>query len=207
MKNSPGRNNPNTPDARKNKPVLVTKLYRLVLFTREIIKNPKIMGAACPSSPRLARQMAAAVPIEAEGIIIELGGGTGAITNAILKRGVDPARLYVIELSGHLCKILRERFPGINVIQGDAANLEEWFGPDIRIAAVVSGLPLRSLPKKNVLGISRALNKVMPKGCTFIQFTYALPRKCALGLNMEKVRSNIVWNNIPPARVDVSCFS
>ena len=62
----------------------------LALFTREIWANPRAMGAACPSAPSLASHMASHVPLDRDGLVVELGGGTGAVTAALLKHGVPP---------------------------------------------------------------------------------------------------------------------
>ena len=147
--------------------------------------------------------MAEAIPLNDEGIVIELGGGTGVITREIINRGIDPARIYVVERSRAMCDLLRKRFDNINIIEGDACELTKHFPAGTNISAVVSGLPLRSLPKEVVIAISTELRNLLPKGCTVIQFTYALPSKDHFKFPMQHVNSNIVWNNIPPARVDV----
>ncbi len=164
------------------------------------------MGAACPSSRRLARTMAASIPMDKAGIILELGGGTGVITHEILARGIDPERLYVIERSPRLCLLLRRRFPGVHVIEGDAAHLSQHIPVGSTIAAVVSGLPLRSLPQPVVHALGIELEKLLPKGSTFILFTYALKSKSHYSLPLVRVQSRTIWKNIPPARVDV-CHS
>ena len=55
--------------------------------------------------------------------IVELGPGTGPITEALIKRGIDPSRLVLVEFDGAFCRLLRKRFPGIRVVQGDAYAL------------------------------------------------------------------------------------
>jgi phosphatidylethanolamine/phosphatidyl-N-methylethanolamine N-methyltransferase len=67
-----------------------------VRFLRSWIEKPLHMGAVMPSSKVLARTMAQFVDPQADGPIIELGPGTGAITNALIERGVDPARLVLV---------------------------------------------------------------------------------------------------------------
>lgn len=184
-----------------------TRVYPLLVFLKELIKNPKAIGAACPSSARLARKMAEAIPLDDDGIVIELGGGTGVITQEIINHGVDPSRIYVVERSRAMCQLLRKRFENINVVEADASELTKHFPEGTRISAVVSGLPLRSLPQDVVVAISSELRKLLPQGCMVIQFTYALPSKDHFQFPMQRVNSNIVWNNIPPARVDVCKMS
>ena len=180
------------------------KLSSFSIFFYELIRNPKSVGALCPSSPRLARHMAAKIPLTDDGIVIELGGGTGVITKAILNRGIPPERLYVVEKSRKLCKLLRKRFKGVNIIEDDASYLSNWIDTDTRVDAVVSGLPLKSLPKSVVNSISLELDKLLPSGCTLIQFTYDLRRKQILKIPSKRTDSKVIWNNFPPARIDVS---
>lgn len=177
----------------------------LVLFTREIWANPRAMGAAFPSTPSLSSRMAARVPLDREGLVVELGGGTGAVTAALLKHGVPPWKLVVVERSPTLANHLRQRFPQLRIIQGDAAQLSHLFEqPSPRINTIVSSLPLRSLHPATTHAISHQFEKLIESGGLLIQFTYhwrgtrprLLPR-------FRRVSSKIVWGNLPPARVEV----
>ena len=111
-------------------------------------------------------------------------------------------RLYVIERSPRLCVLLRRRFPGVHIIEGDAACLSQHIPKGSTIAAVVSGLPLRSLPQSVVQALGIELEKLLPKGSTFILFTYALKSKSHYSLPLIRIQSRTIWKNIPPARVD-----
>lgn len=178
----------------------------LTVFLKAICSDPQSMGACCPSSRRLAAAMAQEVPIPAAGKkILELGGGTGAITEALLRRGIDASQLIVVECDKKLAAYLQKRFPGVSVINGDAAHLEQILGEDFNnIDTVVSSLPLLSLPKHVVHAIEKQLAKLLAGGKRYIQFTYNLRmNEFKLRLNFERVRRKFVWYNIPPARVDV----
>src|SRR5690606_27501302 len=85
------------------------------LFLQELCATPGSIGAICPSSRYLASQMARQVPVDDSGLIIELGAGTGAITQALLDHGIAPERLLVVEYSGSFVQRLRTRFPQIKV--------------------------------------------------------------------------------------------
>src|SRR5256885_912965 len=54
------------------------------------LKNPMKIGAVAASSPELANAMARHIPRQGEGYVVELGGGTGPVTRAILA-GRGPA--------------------------------------------------------------------------------------------------------------------
>jgi phosphatidylethanolamine/phosphatidyl-N-methylethanolamine N-methyltransferase len=177
----------------------------VLLFVLETVRSPRDMGAICPSSDTLAQHVARQLPQYSAGKVIELGAGTGAITRALLRQGVVPQDLVAVERSAAMAKRLRRRYPQITVVEGDAADLAQLLGPQRpQVRAVVSGLPLRSLPPATVRAIMANLDDTLAPGGTFIQFTYSLRAPlAALPMHFRKLASRIVWRNIPPARVDV----
>ncbi|GAG27969.1 unnamed protein product, partial [marine sediment metagenome] len=98
-------------------------LTGLNVFFREIFTNPSSVGAVLPSSKSLANHIASQVPNHSDGIVLELGAGTGVVTQALLDQGVPEERIVVVEISNSLAKFLRRRFPKVNIVQGDASNL------------------------------------------------------------------------------------
>ena len=177
----------------------------LALFTQEIWANPRAMGAACPSAPALASNMAARVPLDQDGLVVELGGGTGAVTAALLKHGVSPWKLVVVERSPKLVHHLRQRFSQLRVIQGDAAQLGHLLGhPRPRLSSIVSSLPLRSLHPTITRAVVQQFETLLEPGNLLVQFTYDLRGTQARLLpGFRRLSSKIVWTNLPPARVEV----
>jgi len=184
---------------------MAEKTSSLILFAREILNNPREIGAACPSSPILARAMANALPTHLNGVVIELGAGTGTITAALLARGIPPEKLLVLERSTNLVKHLREKFPQLQIIEGDAAQLGNYLEKDTKVAAIVSGLPLRSLPAPIVKGIVNQINHLLHHDGILIQFTYDLRGEWFEQQHKQfrRAQSTIIWRNLPPARVDM----
>lgn len=181
----------------------------LALFAREILNNPRTVGAALPSSDRLARAMASQVPEHDSKLVLELGAGTGVITHALSQR-ISASRIISIEVSAHMALHLQQRFPHIQVVHGDACHLQNLLGEHYdRIGTIVSGLPFRSLPRSVVHGISTQLHPLLAQGASLVQFTYDLRGRpiphleARTGLQLRRVNSQIVWRNFPPARVDV----
>jgi predicted O-methyltransferase YrrM len=74
-----------------------------VRFIRTWIEKPLTTGAVAPSSRALARTMAAYVDPARPGPVIELGPGTGPVTEALVAQGVDPSRLVLIEFDPTFC--------------------------------------------------------------------------------------------------------
>lgn len=168
------------------------------------IRNPLSLGAITPSSPDLARAIARLVPTEGPGPVVELGGGTGVVTRALLETGVAPADLIVIERDPTLYAVLKSRFPDLRIILGDATELTKLLAPlGLPPArAVVSGLPLLSMSKATQRRIVEEAFAVAAKGAPLIQFTYGLfspierKRMGLVGRVAERV-----FANLPPASV------
>jgi phosphatidylethanolamine/phosphatidyl-N-methylethanolamine N-methyltransferase len=169
-------------------------------FLRGLWRNPGAVSAPTPSSPALAAAIAAKVDPLRPGLVVELGAGTGVVTEALLARNIAPERLIAIEYSAYFADLLRQRFPGVTVVQGDAFAFERYIPPGAELAAVVSGVPLLNFPlaKRRAL-ITRALTLVGPSG-RFIQLSYGWrpPISSAFGIAPEKT---VVWRNLPPAHV------
>src|SRR5262249_18564548 len=165
---------------------------------------PMRIGAIAPSSRELGAAMADLVPADATEPVIELGGGTGAITSALLDAGIAADRLVVVEFDEALHKLLVERFPGVRVLRGDAAHLTGLVRPlgIKRVSAVVSGLPLLTMKKPVAQHIVEEGFALLAPGAPFIQFTYGpfspIPYR-KFGVRGEVKRR--VLNNLLPASV------
>jgi phosphatidylethanolamine/phosphatidyl-N-methylethanolamine N-methyltransferase len=175
-----------------------------VRFIRSWIEKPLHMGAVMPSGRLLARTMAHYVDIHGTAPVVELGPGTGAITSALVERGVDPKRLVLVEYNPSFCALLRDRYPQAKVVQGDAYRLRDtlWNVLSAPAAAVVSGLPLVTKPMLTRLKLVRDAFAALAPGAPFVQFTYSVVPpipKSLPGVTTEA--SERIWMNLPPARV------
>jgi phosphatidylethanolamine/phosphatidyl-N-methylethanolamine N-methyltransferase len=175
-----------------------------VHFIRSWFERPLATGAVTPSGRVLARAMARYVEPEVPGPVIELGPGTGPVTEALVEHGIDPRRLILVEFNPRFCALLRARFPAATVLHGDAYRLREVLTEFLRppAAAVVSGLPLFTKPLRTRLKLLREALALLRPAAPFVQFTYAvvppIPRALT-GVRAEA--SERIWMNIPPARV------
>lgn len=174
-------------------------------FLKSWLDSPGRTGAVAPSSPFLARRMASYVDPAAAGPVVEIGPGTGPVTEALIARGVDEGRLILVEYSPEFCELLRRRFPRATVIEGDAYALSRTLGEHLteRASAVVSSLPLFNKPPPERMALANdVFDNVLKPGAPLIQFTYAVispvPRK---GSGLKTQVSDWVLRNIPPARV------
>jgi phosphatidylethanolamine/phosphatidyl-N-methylethanolamine N-methyltransferase len=173
----------------------------LGLFLRELLRNPKMISAIAPSSRWLARAMTTGLNPGMR--VVEFGPGTGVLTRAILAAGVKPANLTLFEFNPDFAAHLRRGFPGTTVINDGAQTAAAHCPPGVD--AVISGLPLLSMPQDIREAVIAAAFAVLGPGGTYIQFTYG-PRPpisdqqiAALGLTVTQTAH--IWLNLPPARV------
>ncbi len=181
------------------------------LFFRQWLKNPLRVAALSPSGAQLAGLMMHELPANAQRVV-ELGAGTGVFTRALLASGIAPDKLLVIELNAELHAYLREQFPQVHVICGNACELKQIATDNGFIAAeladaAISGLGLLSMPRSLQKSIAESVFGVLkPEGC-FIQFTYGpkspLPQELLDELGLSVRRGGFTWRNVPPASVFV----
>jgi phosphatidylethanolamine/phosphatidyl-N-methylethanolamine N-methyltransferase len=187
-----------TPDHRQNE--------RLdgVRFISSWLKNPKNVGAIAPSGPALSRTMAAIVDPSVNGAIVELGPGTGPVTSALIERGIDPKRLVLVEYDEKFCAILRNKFPEVKVVRGDAFALDQTLQDhaSFPLAAIVSSLPLLNFAQDQRQRLIESAMRLMRPRSPFVQFTYGANSPLPVQSDLyETSASRRVWWNLPPARV------
>ena len=174
-------------------------------FFRSWVANPLRVAAIAPSGEPLARLMTTEVSAST-GPVLELGPGTGAFTRVLLGRGVDESDLTLVEYGADFARLLQLRFPRARVLQLDASRLtgQRLFG-DAKVGAVVSGLPLLSMPPRKIMAIlSGSFSYCRPDGA-FYQFTYGpvcpVPRAIMDRLGLKAKRMGGTVRNLPPAAV------
>lgn len=172
-------------------------------FLRRLIIRPRAIGAIAPSSPALARKIANQFDPEFPGAVLELGPGTGVVTDALLDRGFSVERIVAVEADPDLARLMRERFPRLRVIEGDAFSLDRILpraetGP---FGGAASGLPLLNFaPAQRRSLIASALER-MPPGRPFVQFSYGLTAPVPDDYEISVEMAGFVLANLPPARV------
>jgi phosphatidylethanolamine/phosphatidyl-N-methylethanolamine N-methyltransferase len=175
-------------------------------FLMQSLLRFRQMGAIVPSSPRLARAMVREIPpLHADELLVELGPGTGVFTRELVAR-FPRNRVVAVEFNPELAERLQRQMPMVAVVTGCASRIGDHLDgldlPRNRVAAVVSGLPLLSLPRELGDSIFSSLAEVLVPGRRYIQFTYskrAWRRHHPPGFRLDTTRR--VWLNVPPAEV------
>ena len=174
-----------------------------LLFFRQLISRPLQISAMAPSSRALGRAMAARLKPGQR--VVEFGPGTGVLTREILGAGIRPRDLTLFEYNPDFVAHLCSSFPGVTILNEGAQTAPDHVAPGVD--AVVSGLPLLSMPVEIRESIVRAAFQILGPDGIYIQFTYG-PRPAVseaqiakLGLKVEQTA--YVLFNLPPARVHV----
>lgn len=186
-------------------------LAATIVFLRQWLRNPKAIAAIAPSGRELARRIARAVGKDTRSVV-EIGAGTGVVTQALLACGVPAEGLLIVERNPELHALLSRRFPGVEVVRGDAFELESVVaGSDRaragRVDAVVSGLGLATVERSRQRALLEQVFRILGPRGRFVQFTYypVLPiSRDLLGeLGLCSRRAAFSLLNLPPASVYV----
>lgn len=173
-------------------------------FFKGWMDKPRAVGAIVPTSGVTARKMASVVNPASGLPVLELGPGTGVITKAILQAGIKPENLWSIEYSQDFVRHLRRDFPGVNIIQGDAFDLDATLGDkrDTVFDSVISGVPLLNFPVPQRIAYVEDLLDRLPPGRPIVQITYGPVSPVPPGRGNYTVEHfDFILRNIPPSRL------
>jgi len=173
-----------------------------------LVKQPQ-MGAIFPSQKFLINRMIAPVPEDYRGRIIELGAGSGALTQRLAAR-CPSARILACEINRSLARLNRSHLAAAGIhssrveVVADSAEhvLPKLSGngsekPDF----IISGIPLGNLPGEKALAIVDAVSDTLRAGGMFIQFQHFLADWKKIRARFARMRTIPVVLNFPPAFV------
>lgn len=184
---------------------LAERIEDEVRFFKTWATSPIKMGSVSPTSRALARLMVEQANPDPAGYTLEIGPGTGVVTQALLNAGVPEERIVSVEYDKDFCRLLRRRYPRMEVIQGDALNLGETLGEkyrDVKFSAGVSGLPLLNVPRAKRAPYLEGLFERLEPGAVIAQLSYSpIPPQDAIPGRFTVEGSKWVTFNLPPGRV------
>ena len=175
-----------------------------VRFLRNFLANPLRVAAPMPSGKRLARAIAEQIDPEPGGYVVELGPGTGAVTAAILERGVAPEQLIAVETNRDFAASLRARFPEMHVLKGDAFSFRDLIAPIVDgrpLRTIVSGIPVLNRPLSVTGPLLANAVTALKTGAPFVQFSYGADPPISPGPGIEVRHAATVWQNLPPMHI------
>lgn len=186
----------------------LANLTAAALFLKEAVRRPGQIGAIAPSSPQLTNAMADWLPKDPNALVLELGPGSGAVTEALIQRGLPQHRLVAVEMSASFAELLRKKYPQAHIIAGDALEIDTLLQPYLHgtsgVGAVFSSLPLLNFPPEMASRLAGKIHQLLRPEGRLVQYSYHVVRKRIPVLSAFKhVASKVVWVNLPPARVSV----
>jgi len=164
------------------------------------------MGAVAPSSNALARLITRDI-LPGEGSVIELGPGTGSFTRCILAKGVAQSDVTLVENCPEFTALLRQRFPGVRLLDLDVTRMRPWQHPwhSMQAQAVISGLPLLTMGLRAQWNVVGASMQSLRSGAALYQFTYLnrcpIAPEILIRMNLKAERIGTSLRNLPPASV------
>lgn len=175
----------------------------LPLFFRRWLSDPLQMGSVIPSSRHLCRRIAALAAADGDGLVVEIGAGTGVISRALIEAGIAPERLVLVEIVPEMAEHLRDSLPGATVLCADAFALSQTLPHHLagRIGSVICGIPLVMLPIERQRLFVEGVERIAP-GRGFLLYTYCITSPLPYGkLGLSAVREAWTPRNFPPASV------
>lgn len=176
----------------------------IVLFFRRWLAHPLRVGSIIPSSKALARLVAKNTVHSKDDIVVELGAGTGTITQGLLDAGLDERNLFLVEVDKDMLACLRRRFPKATIIDGDATRPCEILPKEVvgRVDSLISGIPALQFPlDKQRAYMDQCFAVTRPDGIV-VQYTYSLKSPLPHEkLDMQGQRLGVAVANFPPAHL------
>ncbi len=182
---------------------------RYGLFLREALRSVRSVASLMPSSGPLCRAMLANIDFATARTIVELGPGTGAVTEEILARMRPDAVVYAVEINPVFAAHIRRTFNDrrLVVIEGSATHLAHLsgLGPG-SVNAVISSLGFSCMPESTRMDILHQAQSCLGDGGVLNQYQYlAASMSCSvrglLACFFDRVESSRVLANCPPATV------
>ena len=167
------------------------------------LQKPLRIAAANPSGTRLADAVARCIDLARPGRILELGAGTGSLTQGLVRAGCSPERIIALEREPALVAVLRREFPTMTIIADDATRIEKYLAGSVeQLAGVVSSLPIKWFSVDAQHAVIRPCLDVLGSGGCFVQLTNAFSSPLPvdrLGIAGREVGR--VWLNLLPAQI------
>lgn len=176
-----------------------------LLFARNFLKHPKMLGSMIPSSPFLVQHLLAQIDFERAKVIVEYGPGVGNISQQILARLAPDAHLVLIELNEEFASFLREHISDSRVIvvrasAEDVGTILHELGLGAA-DTIISGIPYSTMPPDSRCRVlAESKRALSPQGQLLVyQFTNTvLPHLRAV---FRSIRQDFELLNILPARL------
>lgn len=174
-----------------------------MLFARNFLKHPRMLGSVIPSSRFLIDKLLQPIDWPETRLIVEYGPGVGTISTEVLARMRADARLVVFETNQDFVDLLRNkvRDPRLIVLHRSADEigqaLDELGLP--RADYILSGIPFSTMPEHVRTSIVRATAAALRPGGQFLVYQFSPKVRPYLERAFAAVERAFEPFNIPPA--------
>jgi len=176
-----------------------------MLFARNFLKYPQMLGSVIPSSPFLVNQLLARFDWGRASVVVEYGPGIGNITREILKRMRPDAILVAIELNADFVRFLRAEIddPRLRVVEGSALDIRETLARlHLPMADyVISGIPFSTIPPQCRTDILRESREMLRSDGAMLVYQFRRTILPYLKRHFGRVQEDFAFLNILPARI------
>jgi phospholipid N-methyltransferase len=183
----------------------VTSRNQTLLFARNFLRHPKVLGSVVPSSRFLVDQLLRHADWSTVGTVVEYGPGVGTFTNAMLRRMKPDARLIAIELNEEFVEFLRATCtdPRLRVVRGSALEVDTILREQGRAHAdaIVSGIPFSTIEHGVRAQILRKTRAALGPGGRFLVYQFSRAVEPYLRESFRTIEEEFVPFNILPARI------
>ncbi|MEF8788057.1 MAG: methyltransferase domain-containing protein [Planctomycetota bacterium] len=179
----------------------LSRLWDRLVFFGHFFKNPVALSTPMECSSRIAGAIGEELHKHGARRVLELGGGTGSITQGILDALPEDGELMSIEQEEFLCERMRDRFGDrVQVVQGDAREVESLVEgtPFSEPDAIVCSVPLNTSWAGELV---ETISRVLPQKALYLQVSFT---SSPVEAHFRILRSHRILLNLPPERVHVA---
>jgi phospholipid N-methyltransferase len=177
----------------------------LLLFSRNFLKHPRMLGSVIPSSRYLVNRLLRQVDWHRAGTIVEYGPGVGTITTHLLRRLGPDGRVVAIDTNRDFVRHLRRTLPDrrLHVVEGSAAEADSVLAERglARADYVISGIPYTTMDPSVRDRILRTTHDVLHPDGMFLVYQFTRAVQPFLHEVFAQVHAEFEPRNIMPARL------
>jgi phospholipid N-methyltransferase len=181
------------------------KARRWLLFARNFLRFPTMLGSLVPSSPFLVNDLLSQIAWQRARVIVEFGPGVGTFTHEILRRMRPDAVLVAIELNPDFVTYLKEEItdPRIRVVHGSASDVRSLMaGLGLEKADyIISGIPYSTIPDATRRDILRQSRDLLASDGALLVYQFTGTVRPYLESSFRWVRQDFQLLNVLPARI------
>lgn len=189
---------------KKNSP---SRFADVLLFARNFLRHPRMLGSIIPSSRFLIKQVLEPIDWSRARVVVEYGPGVGSITAEVLRRLRPDGHIVAIETNRDFVRFLRTALPDprLHVVPGSAADVNAIL-EELGLGAasyIISGIPFSTMPDQLRADIVRKSRAALEPGGAFLVYQFSSRVLPDLQRTFEVVKRGFQPLNVLPAHLFV----